>query len=676
MDKAEALNKMKILVQKLNEASKAYYQEDQEIMSNLEYDKLYEELEKLESSTGIQLTESPTAKVGYEAVEGLEKVSHEVPLLSLDKTKAIAKLVDFLGEHAGLLSWKLDGLTIVLIYENGVLVQAVTRGNGSVGEDVTHNARTFKNIPLRIPYTKRLLVRGEAVITYEDFETINSVITDETDKYKNPRNLCSGTVRQLDSSIAAERPIRYYAFSILAQNDVNQNDQKSKLNFDLKSHQLTFLSDIGFEVVEHLLSTKESVKEDVSAFRKKLSDLGMPSDGLVLTYDEIQYSISLGSTSKFPKDALAFKWADELVETTLRYIEWNTSRTGLINPIAVFDPIEIEGTTVNKAGLHNVSIVRQLELGENDKITVYKANMIIPQVAENKTRSNTALLPEKCPVCQGSTEILKQKGGKSDADGEIGEVLYCLNPSCQAQLIGSLVHFCSRNAMNIEGLSEQTLEKWVDRGFVSDYTDIFALESYEDKITQMEGFGQKSFNNLMTSIERAKDVPLANFIFALGIKHVGLSNAKLLCEQFGDIETIIEKSQDIDALLSIKGFGEAIANSLQVYFADTKNLAMLEKIKDTLRIKSAKKIDSEALPGKLQGLTFVITGSVNHFNNRKALQAFIEEHDGKCTGSVSASTSYLINNDTDSSSSKNKKAQSLEIPILTETMFLDLIRGH
>ena len=663
LERSKIISQMKSLFLKLNEASKAYYQEDREIMSNLEYDKLYEELESLESSTGIQLAESPTAKIGYEAVEGLEKVTHEVPLLSLDKTKDVAKLTDFLGEYDGLLSWKLDGLTIVLIYENGVLTQAVTRGNGSVGEDVTHNARTFKNIPLRIPYIGRLLIRGEAVITYEDFETINAVITDTTDRYKNPRNLCSGTVRQLDSSIVAERPIRYYAFSILSQND---ETLESNLNF--KSEQLVFLANMGFDVIEYSLVTGDNVENIVADFRKKLPNLGIPSDGLVLTYDDIQYSVSLGVTSKFPKDALAFKWADELVETTLRYIEWNTSRTGLINPIAVFDPIEIEGTTVNKAGLHNVSIVRQLELGENDKITVYKANMIIPQVAENKTRSNTAVLPKNCPVCQGATEILKQKSGKSDTDGE---VLYCLNPNCQAQLIGSLVHFCSRNATNIEGLSEQTLEKWVDQGLVSDYTDIFVLGQYEEEITQMEGFGQKSFSKLMASIERAKDVPLANFIFALGIKHVGLSNAKLLCGQFGDIDTIVEKSQDVEALIEIKGFGEAIANSLQVYFADAKNLALLEKSKSLLRIQTANKVNSEITPRKLQGLTFVITGSVHQFENRKVLQSFIEEHGGKCTGSVSANTSYLINNDADSSSAKNKKAQSLGVPILTEDMFLE-----
>ncbi|MCL2420623.1 MAG: NAD-dependent DNA ligase LigA [Defluviitaleaceae bacterium] len=659
MNKTEAIARMKALAHQLREASKAYYQEDREIMSNFEYDRLYEELEALETFTGVQLAGSPIAQIGYGAVEGLEKVSHEVLLLSLDKTKSVDKLVGFLGEHKGLLSWKLDGLTVVLTYENGELVRAVTRGNGIVGEDVTHNARTFSNIPLRIPYNDRLLIRGEAVITYDDFEAINASISDPDDRYKNPRNLCSGTVRQLDSWTVANRSVKYFAFAILLQGGNPPVE-------GLKSDQLDFLNDMGFEVVERRVVDASSVEEAVGGFRQKLPAFSAPSDGLVLAYDDIAYSVLLGATSKFPRDSIAFKWADELVETTLRHIEWHTSRTGLINPIAVFDPVEIEGTTVNKAGLHNVSILRQLALGIGDQITVYKANMIIPQVAENLTRSDTAPFPEYCPVCQSPTEVLKQREG---------EALYCLNPNCRAQLIGSLAHFCGRDAMNIEGLSEQTLEKWVEKGFVSDYTDIFDLQRYEAEITQMEGFGQKSFDNLMTSIEKAKDVQLANFIFALGIKHVGLSNAKLLCNHFGDIETIIEKTQaeDDEEMLSVKGFGEAIVQSLRVYFSDADNVERVRKAMGLLRVRSVEKAEETEAAGGLKGLTFVITGSVNHFPNRKALQAFIEERGGKCTGSVSASTSYLINNDAESSSSKNKKAQSLGVPILTEKMFLEIV---
>jgi len=712
MNKTETVAHMKTIVRQLREASKAYYQEDREIMSNFEYDRLYEALEALEASTGIQLADSPTAQIGYEAVEGLDKVTHEIPLLSLDKTKETNKLASFLGAHTGLMSWKLDGLTVVLTYEHGQLVSAVTRGNGTIGENVTHNARTFANIPLRIPYSGRLLIRGEAVITYQDFEAINAAITDPDARYKNPRNLCSGTVRQLDSGTVANRSVRYYAFAILLQ-DGNIPGE------GLKSDQLALLTDMGFEVVEHMTVTSASIEQNVAAFRQKLPQLGIPSDGLVLAYDDIAYSLSLGTTSKFPKDALAFKWADEIAETTLRYIEWHTSRTGLINPIAVFDPVDIEGTTVKQAGLHNVSILRQLALGEGDRITVYKANMIIPQVADNLTRSNTAILPEYCPVCHSPTQVLKQREG---------EALYCLNPNCRAQLIGSLVHFCGRDAMNIEGLSEQTLEKWVERDFVADYTDIFDLEQYQEEIIQMEGFGQKSFSNLMASIEKAKDIPLANFIFALGIPQVGLSNAKILCGQFNDdIDAIIKEAakpiptvfedikgigktagcrlrdfyagtsvkppsdrelkllhgyfdHDMEALTksarhtpedkpfySINGFGEEIINNLRAYFTDKENLDQLQKVLPLLRIQ--KSVVKDVQP--LVGLTFVITGDLQHFPNRKALQAYIEEQGGKCVGSVSANTTYLINNDAGSSSSKNKKAQALGIPILTEDMFLE-----
>ena len=662
MKKLNRINRIKELIQILTEASKAYYQDNHELISNFEYDQLYDELEALEQETGIQLANSPTTQVGYEAVEGLQKVEHEVPLLSLDKTKDADKLADFLGEHTGLLSWKLDGLTVVLIYENGQLTRAVTRGNGTTGEDITHNARTFGNIPLNIPYTERLLIRGEAVITYADFEAINAAVTDPDERYKNPRNLCSGTLRRLDSKNTLTRPVQFYAFSILSFSILSSGE------WDTRSSQLLFLQEMGFDAVEHKLVTAHSLESDIAAYRQKLATFGIPSDGLVLAYDNIEYSLSLGSTSKFPKDSLAFKWADELAETTLNYIDWNTSRTGLINPVAVFDPVEIEGTTVNKAGLHNVSIVRQLALGEGDRITVYKANMIIPQVAENLTRSNTAMPPEFCPVCQSKAEILKQKEG---------EALYCPSPNCRAQIIGSLVHFCGRDAMNIEGLSEQTLEKWVERGFISDYTDIFALEAHKDEIINMEGFGEKSYSNLAASIERAKDVKLANFIFALGIKHVGLSNAKLLCAHFGDLDRVIEGTKAEDALESlkdIKGFGESIAHSLHVYFADDKNLLLLKKAVEILRIQAqaAQNADSVVnLP--LQGVTFVITGSVEHFPNRKALQAFIEDKGGKCTGSVSASTNYLINNDAASASSKNKKAQSLGVSVITEEMFLEMV---
>ena len=638
--------RMKELIPELQEASKTYYQDNIEIISNLEYDRLYEELESLEALTGVQLTDSPTLQVGFEAVEGLNKVTHEIPLLSLDKTKDVDALSAFLEGHIGLLSWKLDGLTVVLDYQNGKLARAVTRGNGTIGEDVTHNARKFKNIPLHIPYTDRLLIRGEAIITYKDFEKINNTITNPDEKYKNPRNLCSGTVRQLDNSIVSDRYVQFYAFAILTEGGPVT-----------KCNRLSLLANLGFDTVEHLLTGSNSIADDVEAFKQKLPQMDIPSDGLVLTFDDVEYSKSLGATSKFPKDSIAFKWQDELVETTLRYIEWNTSRTGLINPIAVFDPVEIEGTTVNKAGLHNVSIIRQLKLGEGDTITVYKANMIIPQVAENLTCSDTIVLPANCPVCKSPSEIFKQKEG---------EALFCPNPVCHARQLGALVHFCSRDAMNIEGLSEQTLEKWINHGFIKDYTDIFTLERFKDEIIKMEGFGEKSFSNLMDSIERAKDVNLANFIFALGIKNVGLNNAKLLCANFNDMEAIMAGT-DFE---EIKGFGKIIGDSLRAYFADTNNVERIRKATNILRVKLPEPNENNEDNKALKGLTFVITGSVEKFLNRKALQEFIEGHGGKCTGSVSASTSYLINNDATSASAKNKKAKSLGIPILTEEDFI------
>ncbi|MCL2016297.1 MAG: NAD-dependent DNA ligase LigA [Defluviitaleaceae bacterium] len=720
----EQINRMKTLNLSLKQAAKAYYQDNTEIISNLEYDKLYAELEELERATGLQMSDSPTVSVGYFPAKNLAKIQHEVPLLSLDKTKEVDKIADFLAENTGLISWKLDGLTIALIYENGELVSGITRGNGLVGEDVTHNVRTFQNIPLRIPYTERLLVRGEAVITYDDFEKINATIEKPEDKYKNPRNLCSGTVRQLDNT-GDNRNVHFYAFSMVDFADLA--DLKSSENTE-KSQQLEFLSTLGFDVAEYQLTTAATIAQDIAKLKQNLPKLGVPSDGLVITYNNIAYSLSLGATSKFPKDSLAFKWEDEQLETTLLRIDWNTSRTGLINPVAIFEPVELEGTTVNKASLHNISIVRRLALGEGDTITVYKANMIIPQVAENLTKSNTVEIPQYCPVCGSPTEIIqkivKPKKRKSknveqteqveqiaqieqldiEQIGQIAqneqtqqttetseiidqteiesEFLLCLNPNCSAQLLGSMVHFCGRDAMNIEGLSEQTLEKWLNNGFINDYTDIFNLQRYKEKIVQMDGFGQKSFENLAKSIERAKNVNLPNFIFALGIKHVGLSNAKLLCNHFGNLSAIISaiKSSDknntnnMEELLQIKGFGDAIANSLCVYFSNENNVNLVENLAKILQIAQSEQSANSQKMGKLHGLVFVITGNTEIFANRKALQAEIETHGGKCTASVSAKTSYLINNNAASTSSKNQKAHQLGVKIITEKDFVEMFQ--
>lgn len=644
-------DRMKDLVEKLNEAAKAYYQEDREILSNQEYDALYDELAALEEKTGTILANSPTQKVGYTVLSNLVKVKHESPILSLDKTKETAKLESFLGEKTGILSWKLDGLTIVLKYKNGTLEQAITRGNGEIGEDVTHNAKVFSNLPVSIPFKGELVLRGEGVIPYSSFYRINEELEEE-EQYKNPRNLCSGTVRQLNSEIAAKRNVKFFAFTLVSAEGKEISDSKAE-NMD-------WLASLGFDVVEHVMVNAENVGAEVEQFRNKIEENDIASDGLVMTFDSISYSIGLGRTSKFPKDSIAFKWADEMAETTLREIEWNTSRTGLMNPVAIFDPVELEGSTVSRASVHNVSILKELKLSIGDRIKVYKANMIIPQIAENLTGEiSTAEIPEKCFVCGGETELRKLRDG---------EALYCTNPNCSAQRIQALSHFVSRDAMNMEGLSEETLKKFLEQGFVENYPDIFRLEEHKTAIMEMEGFGEKSYNNLIASIEKAKDVELPNFIYALGINHVGLRNAKLLCANFGfDLEKIKEATEE--ELMQVEGFGAIIAHSIHAYFREEAHLQLLADALQDLRIAAAE--EAEAGESPLMGLTFVVTGDLEHFANRKELQALIEKNGGKVTGSVTKKTNFLINNDIHSASSKNKKAAELGIPILSEQDFID-----
>ncbi|MBQ7084457.1 MAG: NAD-dependent DNA ligase LigA [Anaerotignum sp.] len=642
---------MKDLVEKLNEAAKAYYQEDRELMSNQEYDALYDELVALEEKTGTILANSPTQKVGYTVLSNLVKVRHESPILSLDKTKETAKLASFLGDKEGILSWKLDGLTIVLKYNNGLLEQAITRGNGEIGEDVTHNAKVFSNLPVSIPFKGELVLRGEGVIPYSEFYRINDELG-EDEQYKNPRNLCSGTVRQLNSEIAAKRNVKFFAFTLVSAEGEEISDSKAK-NMD-------WLASLGFDVVEHVMVTAENVAEEVENFRNRIEDNDIASDGLVMTFDSISYSQSLGRTAKFPKDSIAFKWADEMAETTLREIEWNTSRTGLMNPVAIFDPVELEGSTVSRASVHNVSILKELKLSIGDKIKVYKANMIIPQIAENLTGEvSTAEIPANCFVCGGETEVRKLRDG---------EALYCTNPNCSAQRIQALSHFVSRDAMNMEGLSEETLKKFLEKGFVANYPDIFRLENHKDTITEMEGFGEKSYQKLIASIEKAKDVELPNFIYALGINHVGLRNAKLLCSNFDfDLEKIKQATEE--ELVQVEGFGEIIAHSIAHYFRQEEHLTLLDDALQYLRIRKTEQ--AETGDGTMQGLTFVVTGDLNHFANRKELQALIEQRGGKVTGSVTKKTNFLINNDIHSASSKNKKAAELGIPILSEEDFME-----
>ncbi|MBD5540553.1 MAG: NAD-dependent DNA ligase LigA [Lachnospiraceae bacterium] len=649
-------DRMKELIAKLNEASKAYYAEDREIISNYEYDALYDELTALEEETGMVLAGSPTVNVGYEAVEELPKERHEKPMLSLAKTKSREELQSWLDGKEGLLSWKLDGLTIVLTYDKGRLEKAVTRGNGEVGEVITNNAKVFKNIPHAISFKGRLILRGEAVITYSDFEKVNREIADADAKYKNPRNLCSGSVRQLNNEITAKRNVRLYAFSLVS---AEENGIETDFGND-RENQFLFLKEQGFDIVEYKRVTPQNIEAAVEEFAAAIRDYDVPSDGLVLTYCDMAYGASLGRTAKFPRDSIAFKWADETAETTLKEIEWSPSRTGLINPVAIFEPVELEGTTVSRASVHNLSVMEGLELGIGDRIMVYKANMIIPQIADNFTRSGKMEIPEHCPVCGAKTEISKANDAKT---------LICPNEECEAKKIKAFTLMVSRDALNIDGLSEATLEKFIAKGFIHEFADIFHLDCHGEEITQMEGFGEKSYRNLLDSVEKAKDTTLAKFIYSLGISGIGLANAKMLCKAFDDD---FERLKDATAeeLSEIEGIGGVLAEGIRSFFQDEKRLGAARRLLEELRIAMPEENESEQ---NLAGKTFVITGSVEHFANRNELKELIESRGGKVAGSVSGKTDYLINNDLTSTSGKNKKAKELGIPIISEEMFMDMV---
>ena len=642
------------LIGTLRAAGRAYYQESREIMSNFEYDKLYDELVSLEKETGIVFANSPTQNVGYEVVSALPKERHEKPMLSLNKTKSVEELADWLGGQTGLLSWKMDGLTIVLTYQNGTLVKAVTRGNGEIGEVITANAKAFVNVPLNISYQGELILRGEAIIRYSDFEKINEQIEDVDAKYKNPRNLCSGSVRQLNSEITAQRQVHFYAFSLVKADGIDFKNSRKE--------QFEWLKTQGFEVVEYHEVTKETLPETVKMYSEAIAENDTPSDGLVLLYDDIAYGQSLGRTAKFPRDSIAFKWADEIQETKLLYIEWSASRTGLINPVAVFEPVELEGTTVSRASVHNISIMEALELGAGDRITVYKANMIIPQIADNLTRSGVRDIPEVCPVCGGQTEVRQFNDVKS---------LYCTNPDCQAKKIKSFTLFTSRDALNIAGLSEATLEKFIGVGMIHEYADIFHLDRHQEEIVEMDGFGQKSYDNLIAAAEKASHTTLPRMVYGLGVAGIGLANAKMICRHFkNDFEAM--RHATVEELVEIDGIGEVLAQAWTAFFSDEKNNAIVDHLLAELTFEAGDEESSEGADEAFAGMNFVITGSLEHFKNRKELQELIERRGGKVTGSVTSKTNYLINNDVASSSSKNKKARELGVPILSEEEFLKL----
>ena len=651
----DRMERMRGLVELLNRARRAYEQEDTEIMSNYEYDQLYDELLGLEKELNTTLASSPTVNVGYEVLSELPKERHESPMLSLDKTKEVSRLKEFLGDQKAVISWKLDGLTIVLTYRNGTLAKAVTRGNGEVGEVVTNNARVFQNLPLHIPYQGELVLRGEAVISYKDFEKINEEIGDADAKYKNPRNLCSGSVRQLNNEITAKRRVRFYAFTLVSADGVDFRNSRQ--------YQMQWLEEQGFDVVENHLVTAATIDEEVEWFARHIETNELPSDGLVLVYDDIAYGQSLGATAKFPRDSFAFKWADEIRETTLKEIEWSPSRTGLINPVAVFEPVELEGTTVSRASVHNISIMEELELGVGDRITVYKANMIIPQIAENLTRSGVKDIPETCPVCGGATRIAMENETKT---------LYCTNPRCQAKHVKSFTLFVSRDAMNIEGLSEATLEKFIANGYVKDLTDLFHLDRYAEEIKNMDGFGEKSYENLQNSVDNARTTTLPRLVYSLGIPNIGIANAKVICRALGnDPERVMNATAE--ELDEIPGVGDVIAKAYVDYFADEEHRDVFRRLLEEVHIpKEEETADSQ----KFAGVNFVITGSVEHFANRAEVKEEIEKRGGKVTGSVTSKTNYLINNDVNSTSSKNRKARELGIPIISEEEFLKMLEGQ
>ena len=659
MDINAKKQRMKELIEVLDKAAKAYYTESAEIMSNAEYDELYDELENLEKETGIVLAGSLTKKVGYEVLSSLPKKAHKEPRLSLAKTKEVSELESFLGDKEGILMWKLDGLTIVLTYENGELVEALTRGNGEIGEVVTENARFFENIPLVIPYKGSLMVRGEAIIKYSDFNRINDEITDVAEKYKNPRNLCSGSVRQLSTEVTASRNINFIVYE----------DLEGGEKFKTRVEELNYLESLGFTVVDHPLVTRDSLEAEVRTYEKRIKSYDIPSDGLVLQFNDIAYGNSLGRTAKFPRHSIAFKWKDETAETILREIEWSASRTGLINPVAIFDPVELEGTTVTRASVHNVSIMRGLKLGVGDKIKVYKANMIIPQILENLTESDAEAVPTTCPVCGGKTELKDEEGVQT---------LYCTNPDCMAKKIKLLTHFVSRDAMNIAGLSEMTLEKLVGENMIHELSDVFKLRYHREKIVSLEGFGEKSYNNLIESIDKARETTAVRVLYSLGIANIGLATAKLVCRFFdNDIEKITKAKPD--ELTKIDGVGEVMAGVFADYFNKDENLRTLEHLLLEVHIENAEANANDEGSSEggntISGLTFVVTGDVEKFKNRRELSDFIESKGGKVTGSVTGKTDYLINNDLTSNSGKNKKAKELGIKIISENEFLELVGG-
>ncbi len=644
-------SRCKELVRRLNEASEAYYNGGEEIMSNYEWDAMFDELLSLEAETGYALPDSPTQNTGYEENNG-EREAHEFPALSLAKTKQVSELIKWAEEREVWLSWKLDGLTLVLTYDGGKLTRILTRGNGVTGTNITYLKNSIKGFPLKIKYKGHLVVRGEAVISYSDFALINDTIEDDDEKYANPRNLASGTLSLDDAEKVKERRVRFHAFTLVHLED----------NIVSWGERMEFLEKEGFMVVDREKTDAAGIADVVERWTKRVEngEMDLPVDGLVICYDDTDYAASGSVTGHHAaKAGYAFKWQDVSAFSELLYVEWSCAAS-TISPVAVFTPVQLEGTTVSRASLCNISEMERLGIGETCTLEVIKANKIIPKCIAVKEASGTFTVPEKCPVCGAQTEIRTSPKSKT-------RTLHCTNPDCSAKHVKKFTRFVSKTGMDIDGLSIQTMLKFMNEGFLKEFQDIYHLSEHAEEIRQMEGFGEKSCENMMKAIEKSRQANPVNFIYALCIPMMGIDAGKKIIAN-GGFEGFLERLEQKKGFEDIDGIGPEKSGSALLWYENDKNRRSLEALLKEVTIeKTAEKPDTG---GKCAGLTFVITGEVHHYKNRDEFKAYVEASGGKVTGSVTSKTSYLVNNDTASASSKNRKAKELGIPIISEEEFV------
>ena len=667
----EKVKRIHELVKQLNEYRDAYYNRAESLVVDSEYDRLFDELKALETDTGVVLMNSPTSTVGYDVKSKLEKVSHDIPLLSLDKTKDVDELVKFMGNHKCLLMYKYDGLTVELIYNNGKLIQASTRGDGYTGEDITHNAKTFKNIPLTIPYNGFLRVVGEAIIYKHDFQKINDNLPAGEKPYANARNLAAGSVRQLDSAVCYTRNIHFMLWDVLeGLDDLPTLDDLFPAS-DSRMTKFFACERLGFELPYACRFEQESsafiIQDAIEHMRDQAIEKGIPIDGMVMKYDSISYSKQKGGTSHHNNDGIAFKFEDETAETVLREIEWSMGRTGQLTPVAIFDPIELDGTIVTRASVHNLSYIKDYDLNIGDKLKVYKANMIIPQILENISATERGTkhgvqYPDACPVCGGSIRVEQVNDTES---------VYCDNPKCNGKKLGKFSHYVSKPAMNIDGLSEATLEKFINSGWLTDFTDLYHLNRYDKEIMRMEGFGKRSYDKLMTAIEASKSTTLARLLISLGIPYIGKTASKAISNYCaGDPYKFIELINDDFNWMQLEDFGEVMSASLKDWFSDDDNFKLYHCIVGHLNIQIEKAITTPVADNPFIGKTVVATGSLQNFT-RDGIGKKLKELGAKVGSSVSKKTDYVIAGE--KAGSKLTKAKELGVPVLTETEFMAMI---